>query len=148
SMRRWGIEVDDSGGQPLTELPVGAWLMLAAEMAEENLAPVTLLALLKHPVMAAALPPEELRGMVYLLDQLVLRGPRPDGGFAGLRDAVAVLDEERHAGSRARLLAWLDKIEARMAPFVGLMTAEGSLPFRDLLQNHIRMAESLAATLD
>src|SRR5690606_10079084 len=79
---------------------------------------------------------------------LVLRGPRPDGGFAGLRDAVAVLDEERHAGSRARLLAWLDKIEARMAPFVGLMTAEGSLPFRDLLQNHIRMAESLAATLE
>ena len=148
SMRRWGIEVDDSGGQPLTELPVGSWLMLSAEMAEENLAPVTLLALLKHPNMAAALPPDELRGMVYLLDQMVLRGPRPDGGFDGLRDAIGVLDEKHHAGSKARLIDWLDKIETRMAPFVGLMTTGASETFRDLLQNHIQMAESLATTLE
>jgi len=148
SMRRWGIEVDDSGGQPLTELPAGSWLMLCAEMAEENMAPVTLLALLKHPVMAAALPPEELRGMVYLLDRLVLRGPRPDGGFDGLRDAIAVLDEKHHAGSKARLLDWLDKIEARMNPFVGMMAAGRAENFRDLLQSHIQMAESLAATLE
>ncbi len=152
SMRRWGIEVDDSGGQPLTELPVGAWLMLTAEMAEENLAPVTLLALLKHPVMAAGLPPDELRGMVYLLDQLVLRGPRPDGGFEGLRNSIAVLNEERHAGSKARLIDWLDKIEIRMAPFVGMMTAgdnaKEKASFRDMLQTHIRMAESLATTVD
>jgi len=83
SLRRWGIDVDDSGGQPLTELPVGTWLMLTAEMAEEELAPVTLLSFLKHPFLAAGMPPEELRDKVYALDGLALRGPAPPKAFRG-----------------------------------------------------------------
>ncbi|MBI1215135.1 MAG: double-strand break repair protein AddB [Alphaproteobacteria bacterium] len=145
SLRRWGIDIDDSGGQPLTELPIGTWLMLTAEMAEENLSPVTLLSFLKHPNMAASLPAEELRGMVYLLDKLVLRGPRPTAGFEGLRDAVLALDDkvETH---RQRLLTWLENMKSQMAPFVEVMTAEKTVPFKSLLEKHIRMAETLAAT--
>jgi len=141
SLRRWGISVDDSGGQPLTELPIGAWLMLTAEMAEEALAPVTLLSFLKHPILAAGMPPQELRDMVYLLDELALRGPRPAKGFYGLREAVAALDKKP-------LLRWLDRLESQMRDFVGLMDSPAEKPFHDLLTAHLRMAETLAATTD
>lgn len=144
SLRRWGILIDDSGGQPLTELPIGTWLMLAAEMAEEQLAPVTLLSFLKHPMMALNLPANDLRDMVQLLDELVLRGPRPTSGFDGLRDKVLTLPEEKPA--RGKLLSWLDAVEQQMRPYVELMAQRGRLPFRTLLEKHIRIAENLAAT--
>jgi ATP-dependent helicase/nuclease subunit B len=144
SLRRWGIGIDDSGGQPLTECGVGTWLMLTAEMAEESLAPVTLLSLFKHPFMAAGMAPEELRGMVYLLDELALRGPRPSKGFEGLRAAVAALDLKLET-SKKSLLSWIDKIERQAGDFVALMAAAGEVPFHKLLTEHIRVAETLAA---
>jgi ATP-dependent helicase/nuclease subunit B len=140
-LRRWGIHIDDSGGQPLTELGIGTWLMLTAEMAEEALAPVTLLSFLKHPLMAASMPPAELRGMVYLLDEMVLRGPRPSKGFQGLRDAAATLEKKN-------LLHWLDKVEKQMKGFVGLMSSPAERPFHEILVQHIRLAETLAATTE
>jgi ATP-dependent helicase/nuclease subunit B len=147
SLRRWDIHIDDSGGQPLTELAIGTWLMLTAEMAEEELAPVTLLSFLKHPLLAASMAPDELRGMVYLLDGLVLRGPRPSRGFQGLRDAAAALHEQPGAGKKS-LLSWIDKIESQMKDFVTLMAAPEEIPFHKILTQHIRMAETLAATRD
>ncbi len=140
SLKRWGIEVDDSGGQPLTELSVGSWLMLTAEMAEEKLAPVTLLAFLKHPYMAAGLPPKDMRAMVQALDQWVLRGPRPSRGFAGLRAAINPKREE--------LLLWVGGLEEAMTEFTDMMAAGEEIPFADMLSCHIRMAETLATTVD
>lgn len=146
SLRRWGIEIDDSGGQPLTELPIGTWLTLTAEMAEQQLAPVALLSFLKHPVMAASMESRDLRGMVELLDEHVLRGPRPAAGFEGLRQSVAAVPEEKPW--RAELLNWLDAIEAQMRAFTNLMAQKNDLSFRTLLEKHIRMAETLAATVE
>lgn len=147
SLKRWGIHIDDSGGQPLTELPVGTWLMLTAEMAEEALSPVTLLSFLKHPIMAARMPPAELRNIVYLLDQLVLRGPRPSSGFQGLRDAVEGLNEKRES-DKERLLQWLDRIEKQMKEFTDLMMDSKNIAFGNVLSCHIRMAETLATTVE
>lgn len=145
SLRRWGIDIDDSGGQPLTELPVGSWLTLTAEMAEENLAPVTLLSVLKHPMMAGAMPAEELRNSVYALDQLVLRGPRHAGGFDGLHHAVDGLDDKL-AAARASLRQWLEKLQPAMHEFLTLMTTADDLPFNKMLTAHVQMAEALATT--
>ena len=146
SLRRWGILIDDSGGQPLTELSIGTWFMLTAEMAEEELAPVTLLSFLKHPIMAGNMEQKNLSEMVQLLDKMVLRGPRPSTGFAGLRDAVLVLEDE--VKEKRNLQAWLLAIEGEMRGFVELMASKKELPFRTLLEKHIRMSESLAATTE
>ncbi len=139
SLRRWGINLDDSGGQPLTELSIGTWLMLTAEMAEEALAPVTLLSFLKHPYMSASLPLPELQEMVYALDQYVLRGPRPTKGLHGLRSAMGKQDKKN-------LLGWLDHLEKQMSAFIALMSSPSEVPFHELLTQHIRMAEILATT--
>ena len=143
SLKRWGINVDDSGGQPLTELSVGTWLMLTAEMAEEALAPVTLLGFLKHPMLAAGISPSDMRNMVYALDQRALRGPRPSRGFQGLRDAIALLKSNQKP-----LLQWLDKLEAQTHEFTTMMASPDATPFPEMLTSHIRMAETLATTVD
>ena len=49
-MARWGVEADDSAGRPLSQLPPGTLLLAIASAAAEDLAPVQLLALLKHPL--------------------------------------------------------------------------------------------------
>ena len=145
SLQRWGLGIDDSGGQPLTALPAGSWLTLTAEMAQEHLSPVTLLSCLKHPIMAAAMTPGQLRGMTHELDQMVLRGPRPSPGFQGLRDAVIPV-ARRDAANGKKLLDWIAKLEPMMSEFTNLMADHEDIPFRKLLEAHIRMAEQLAST--
>src|SRR5262245_53252928 len=57
ALGRWNLAVDDSGGDPLPGTPAGLLARLAAEAALGGLAPVTLLALLKHPLTRLAAAP-------------------------------------------------------------------------------------------
>jgi ATP-dependent helicase/nuclease subunit B len=81
---RWGIEADDSAGRALSETPAGTLLLGIASAAAEELAPVPLLALLKHPLVGGE-GDDRVRWLdrVRQLD-LDLRGPRPAAGIAGL----------------------------------------------------------------
>ncbi len=54
---RWGVVADDSAGEPLADTPPAVFLRLLARAAAEDLAPVPLLSLLKHPLAAAACRP-------------------------------------------------------------------------------------------
>ncbi len=83
-LARWGIEADDSAGRPLSRCPAGTLLLAIAAAATEGLAPVALLALLKHPLVGG-----EGNDRLKWLDQvraldLGLRGPRPAAGIDGL----------------------------------------------------------------
>jgi ATP-dependent helicase/nuclease subunit B len=133
-LKRWGIEIDDSAGQPLNQTPPGIFLRLLAEAVLERLAPVPLLALLKHPLTAAGFAPGRCRALVRRLEILALRGPRPSPGLAGLRTAIP--------GDEAELPALLARLEALLAPL--LDDAPASLA--ETLQKHIRAAEALAAS--
>lgn len=145
ALARWDIRVDDTAGQPLTDFPVGGWLRLVARLAEERLAPVALLAALKHPFMAAGRAPDDVRRAAWALDRLALRGPRPAPDFEGLREAVRRI-EPREAEAAGRLLILIEDIEARLKDFAGLMADATPKPFADLLSAHLRAAEALAAT--
>ena len=88
ALARWNVPVDDSGGDALPDTPAGVFARLAAQAALEGLAPVTLLALLKHPLCmldAAA---------VSTLERAILRGPRPRHGTAGLDHALRTFRDE------------------------------------------------------
>jgi len=83
-LRRWAIQADDSAGKPLSEAPPGTLLLGIASALAEDLAPVSLLALLKHPLVGG-----EGEARVEWLDHvraldIALRGPRPPAGLAGL----------------------------------------------------------------
>ncbi|MEO7634270.1 MAG: PD-(D/E)XK nuclease family protein [Sphingomicrobium sp.] len=88
-LERWGIRADDSAGQPLSATAPGTLLLGIAGAAAEELAPVALLALLKHPLVGGeGQDRAEWLEAVRALD-MKLRGPRPASGLAGLDDKFA-----------------------------------------------------------
>ncbi|MFX4220925.1 MAG: hypothetical protein ACMVO3_07990 [Thalassobaculum sp.] len=107
-LRRWRIdddegdrlEVNDSGGAPLSNSPVAVFLRLLAKAATDC-APVALLSLLKHPLSACGMDPDRFGRAVERLDREILRGPRPAAGLDGLRKAVEAsgLDAEPKGGA-------------------------------------------------
>ena len=86
ALARWNIVAEDSGGVALAETPAGIFARLAAETALGKLAPVTLLALLKHPLLR--LGAQHRERAVTALERAVLRGPRPRAGSDGLAHAL------------------------------------------------------------
>ena len=80
---------------------------LAAEAALDGLEPVTLLALLKHPLLRLGAGAGAHAHAIAVLEQAVLRGPRPKPGTAGLAHALKTfrdnLDKLHRADPRARL---------------------------------------------
>jgi ATP-dependent helicase/nuclease subunit B len=135
-LRRWGIEIDDSAGLPLNRTPPGAFLRLVLDLAGSKLAPVPLLAALKHPLAAGGLEPPVFRRLARRLEKAIL-GPRPAPGFKGLRDAFR--DED--TGLR-RFVAGLEACLGRLPELLDA----GAVPLARLVIPHIEAAERLAAS--
>jgi len=136
-LERWGVAVDDSAGQPLAETMPGAFLRLTARMAVENLAPVPLLAALKHPLAAGGMAASGFRSLVRRLERAVLRGLRPAPGIAGLE--VALADKSDGFGPLLTSLA------TAMNP-LQVVLEKRTATLRELLRAHVAVAESLATT--
>src|SRR5271169_5388730 len=135
-LRRWDIAIDDSAGLPLNRPLPGAFLRLVLELAESGLAPVPLLAALKHPLAAGGLDPAVFRRRVRRLEKAIL-GPRPAPGFAGLRSALG--------DGKPRLHRFVDRLEACLGRLPALLDF-GAVPLARLATSHIEAAERLAAT--
>ncbi|HWK45516.1 MAG TPA: double-strand break repair protein AddB [Stellaceae bacterium] len=138
---RWGIEIDDSAGLPLNQTAPGTYLRLLAEAVLQELAPVPLLAALKHPLAAAGLAPGAFRAKIRALERAILRGPRPAPGIAGLRLALA----EAPANDRADLIALVDRLAVVLGPLCAQIAA-GETLLAAVLAEHVAVAEALAAT--
>ncbi len=136
-LRRWSLEIDDSAGTPLAGTPPGAFLRLCVAAVADGFAPVSLLALAKHPLAAAAYPPATLRRLIRRLEIAVLRGPRPAAGIAGVRALIGT-----EAPDLARLL---DRFEQAAQPLVECFRVK-ALPLKDLVAAHVRFAEALAGS--
>ena len=125
-LARWKVAVDDSGGDALADTSAGVFARLAAEAALAGLAPVTLLALLKHPLLRLGAPAGAHAQTVSVLEQAVLRGPRPKPGTSGLAHALRTLRNT------------LEKLH-RSDPRIGLSVGQ--------LQNAADLVEALATAL-
>jgi ATP-dependent helicase/nuclease subunit B len=135
-LRRWGIDIDDSAGLPLNRTPPGVFLRLVLDLAASRLAPVPLLAALKHPLASGGLAPLAFRDLARQIEQAI-RGPRPAPGFAGLRAALA--------GEKAGLSRFVDRLEVCLGPLPELLVADAA-PLSHLAVAHVEAAERLAAT--
>jgi ATP-dependent helicase/nuclease subunit B len=147
-MLRWDIGIDDSAGRPLSKTPPGAFLLLLADAAESTFAPVPLLALLKHPLAACGENEGAFRAQARELDRLVLRGPRPDPGLAGIAKAIARERERLSERDRNRILAlapWFERIAKILRPLESQMAAH-EVHIKDIVACHKEIAEALAAS--
>jgi ATP-dependent helicase/nuclease subunit B len=135
-LRRWDIDIDDSAGLPLNRTPPGVFLRLVLDLAASQLAPVPLLAALKHPLASGGLAPVAFRDIARQLEQAI-RGPRPAPGFVGLRAALA--------GEKGGLPRFVDRLEACLGPLPELLVGD-AVPLSRLAAAHVEAAERLAAT--
>lgn len=75
-LARWGVIADSSAGLSLSGCAGGVLAGLVAKAAIDPLDPVTLLAILKHPLVRLGLDPEQLIESRAALELHGLRGPR------------------------------------------------------------------------
>ena len=146
-MARWQIAIDDSAGRPLAHTAAGTFLCLLAEAAGAQFAPVSLLALLKHPFAGQGRDVAAFRHQARALDRLALRGPKPDPGLEGIAKAIA------HAKGAARnpetaqactmLAEWWRSIAVMLSPLEQAF-AQRELPLEDLIAAHLGAAERLS----
>ncbi len=73
-----------SGGDSLMDTPAGLFARLAAETVADELAPPTLLALLKHPLFRLRKAQGSWSTAISDLELALLRGTRPAAGSEGL----------------------------------------------------------------
>jgi ATP-dependent helicase/nuclease subunit B len=136
ALLRFGIVADDSAGEKLADSPPAVFLRLLVRAVTEELAPVPLLALLKHPLAGAGLSPIACRDAARRLERLCLRGPRPMHGIAGLRQA---------AQRDAPTIAFLARLEACLEPVLRIDSAMEIAPV-EALAAVVEAGERLAAT--
>lgn len=127
---RWGLAIDDSAGAALASLPPGTLLLALAEAGAQGFAPLALLALLKHPLVAAGEDRLAWLEGARALD-LALRGPRPAAGLAGI-EAHLANDEGYDAHVRRSALGWWREVSPALAPLESLY-AGGAAPLAGLL---------------
>ena len=144
SLQRWEIAVDNSMGRPLSSGTAYRLLAAVIEVVESDIAPVPLLALLKHPWAAIGEHPAECRRFARMLERYLLRGVRLQGGFGGI---VRVLKKMADKAFVEELLPWITKIEQCLAPLVHLFRQK-NVSFDRLLETQLRVCEQLAATKD
>ncbi|MCC6890911.1 MAG: double-strand break repair protein AddB [Hyphomicrobiales bacterium] len=91
ALARWNVGADDSAGDALADTSAGVFARMVAEVALDGAEPVALLALLKHPLFRLKAGLGAHQRTIAVLEQAVLRGPRPRPGTAGLAHALATL---------------------------------------------------------
>jgi ATP-dependent helicase/nuclease subunit B len=105
SLGRWNLAFDDSGGDSLMDTPAGIFARLAAQTVADELAPPTLLALLKHPLFRLGRAQGAFTKIIGDLELALMRGPRPAAGSEGLKHDFARFREELAKLNRKELSA-------------------------------------------
>ncbi len=136
-LKRWQIDIDDSAGVPLNKTPPGVFLRLVLDLVAEDLAPLPLLAALKHPFAACGLAPARFRELVRRLELETLRGPRPEAGAAGLMKVLGA--------DATELRDLVKRLTAALAPLTEALAAP-EIRLTELVAAHILACEALAAS--
>lgn len=133
-LRRFDIDIDDSGGMPLARTSIGALARLVAAIGSDGAGAVNVAALLAHPLAAFGLSRARVAAIAPLIEIGVLRVfAEPDGSWASRVAPARDLARATHAHPAARRITddeWREiedafaRIDAAFAPFASLtMTA-------------------------
>ncbi len=142
--RRWGIDIDDSGGQALTQTKTGVYLRLLMKTACDDLRPVSLLDFCKHTL---CLPQDrsEWREEIRSMDKMLLRGPVFGNGIEAYRRKISEREIERIENQKKpsllefkNILSWM---EDAFSPLTTLTGSDSLQSFDDWCCAHLKIAE-------
>lgn len=129
-LRRFDIEIDDSGGMPLARTSIGALARLVATIGSDRAGAVNVAALLAHPLTVLGLSRARVAALAPFVEIGVLRAfAQPDGGWAARVSLARELARAPHAHPAARRIAdddWrgiedvLARFDSAFAPFATL----------------------------
>jgi ATP-dependent helicase/nuclease subunit B len=151
-LRRWAIDVDDSGGVVLSDCDAGRLARLALSVVADDFAPVPLLALLRNPLAQFGLSTRAADA----IEIAALRGPRPAPGAAGLNHSIADARRRASAGELHRRDPRMDlsardwelaeklaeRVTAALSPLLALPQTQ-PVPFADLVAAHRAVLSNL-----
>jgi len=141
--RRWGLEIDDTAGQPLSQTTTGHFIMGAGYALQSGLSPIHLLGFLKHPYQNHEFT--NFRKAVRLLDKQVLRGLKPQFGIEGLiHKHQQVCADPHQKDPDAIALELIGYLDALFQPALALFSKNEKQPFGNLLKAHIALIENCA----
>lgn len=138
----WGLDLDDSGGVPLSGTYRGTFLRNLSAFFGDPASPTAILTLIKHPLFAAGRDPNAIGPTVRALD-LALRGPRRD--FSGeqllqlVKDGNALLHLRPQSEEVVALLSELQ---------VWALSYAKRARFRERMEILVEAAEALATIPD
>jgi ATP-dependent helicase/nuclease subunit B len=132
ALDRWNVPVDDSAGDPLADTPAGLFARLTAEAVVGGLEPVTLLALLKHPLCRLGATDGGQTRAISAIERAALRGPRPKPRTEGLVHALKTFRESRQHLHRRDPRKLITENELDLADALAARLATALTPFERL----------------
>ncbi|WP_440958119.1 double-strand break repair protein AddB [Oceanicaulis sp. LC35] len=139
-MARFGVTVDDSAGQPLSDTPSGAFLIRVLQAALDPGSALAFSALATSPLFSLGEERAPLRGVLGTMERRALRGRRPghdwDALYEHVRDCAGEDDDRRRR--------WGGIIEAMATALSPLSALEGAQPIAVWTRALVESAEALA----
>lgn len=123
-LERWNIVVDDSAGKPLSLMPVGIFLRQVLQAAGSK-QKTDWLSLIKNPMLCMGRDYGEVRNLGRRLDKIVWR----------------------QQGTDDEALVWENELRKVLQPLTELLDIS-EVDFKDLIEQHIKVAEKLATRTD
>ncbi len=157
-LARWGIEVDDSAGLPLSDTPPGMFLKLLAEAALSGFSPATLAALAAHPFSRFGLRRGDFMSRFARLETAVLRDLPTFPGIAELpavvrrrcRDAALNPGHGHRAVREMAPADWDDmralaeRLGEQLRGLAAVFSDPRPQPLERLLRAHLGTAEAIS----
>jgi ATP-dependent helicase/nuclease subunit B len=143
ALARFEIHVEDSAAIPLGRTPPGALLRLLVAAVARDMAPVPLLSLLRHPLVAGGMAPARFRAAGRNFELAALRGPRP--GARTVLTAAALDPRRLREADRPGVAALQQAVAAALRPLRDLLAADRAAASA-LLRETVAAAEALCAT--
>ena len=125
-LKRFDVNIDDSAGLPLSLTPIGIFLRLIVEAAEDMSSDIKFIGLIKNPFSLCHHNASDFRQKAYAYE-LMLR--------------------QKNTEADVSLISFAEDIKNRLADLSQLIHSQ-DVSFSDILNTHIKLAENLASAAD